>query len=157
MATHSSVFPGESQGQGSLVGCRLWGRTESDTTEATQQQQQPDSDRCVFALCLFQAEQELNWALAESYMAFLLSQPTYARTHTHTHTLHRRTWTLKFLPSGIWEPHLCSCRVPSTNMYTERPSPILSVPSLGEALQCSNIISTSTHCQRITSTASVPW
>ena len=22
-------------GQGSLVGCRLWGRTESDTTEAT--------------------------------------------------------------------------------------------------------------------------
>ena len=30
-------LPGESQGQGSLVGCRLWGRTESDTTEATQQ------------------------------------------------------------------------------------------------------------------------
>ena len=28
-------FPGESQGQGSLVGCCLWGRTESDTTEAT--------------------------------------------------------------------------------------------------------------------------
>ena len=26
---------GESQGRGSLVGCRLWGRTESDTTEAT--------------------------------------------------------------------------------------------------------------------------
>ena len=35
MATHPSVFPGESQGRGSLVGCRLWGRTESDTTEAT--------------------------------------------------------------------------------------------------------------------------
>ena len=33
-------LPGESQGRGSLVGCRLWGRTESDTTEATQQQQQ---------------------------------------------------------------------------------------------------------------------
>ena len=28
-------LPGESQGQGSLVGSRLWGRTESDTTEAT--------------------------------------------------------------------------------------------------------------------------
>ena len=26
---------GESQGRGSLVGCRLWGRTELDTTEAT--------------------------------------------------------------------------------------------------------------------------
>ena len=28
-------LPGESQGQGSLVGCHLWGRTESDTTEVT--------------------------------------------------------------------------------------------------------------------------
>ena len=28
-------LPGEYQGQGSLVGCRLWGRTESDTTKAT--------------------------------------------------------------------------------------------------------------------------
>ena len=28
-------LPGESQGWRSLVGCRLWGRTESDTTEAT--------------------------------------------------------------------------------------------------------------------------
>ena len=28
-------LPGESQGRGSLVGCRIWGRTESDTTGAT--------------------------------------------------------------------------------------------------------------------------
>ena len=35
MATPPVFLPGESQGQGSLVGCRLWGRTESDTTEAT--------------------------------------------------------------------------------------------------------------------------
>ena len=28
-------FPGESQGRGSLVGCHLWGRTESDMTEVT--------------------------------------------------------------------------------------------------------------------------
>ena len=28
-------LPGESQGRGSLVGCRLWGPTESDTTEVT--------------------------------------------------------------------------------------------------------------------------
>ena len=31
---------GESQGRGSLVGCRLSGRRESDTTQATCQQQQ---------------------------------------------------------------------------------------------------------------------
>ena len=36
-------LPGESQGRGSLVGCRLGGRTESDTTEAAQQQQQQNS------------------------------------------------------------------------------------------------------------------
>ena len=35
MATHSVFLPGESQGRGSLVGCRVWGRTESGTTEAT--------------------------------------------------------------------------------------------------------------------------
>ena len=28
-------LPGKSQGRGSLVGCRLWGRTESDVTEVT--------------------------------------------------------------------------------------------------------------------------
>ena len=28
-------LPGESQGQGDLGGCRLWGHTESDTTEMT--------------------------------------------------------------------------------------------------------------------------
>ena len=28
-------LPGESQRRGSLVGCHLWGRTKSNTTEAT--------------------------------------------------------------------------------------------------------------------------
>ena len=36
-------LPGESQGRGSLMGCHLWSHTESDTTEATQQQQQHKS------------------------------------------------------------------------------------------------------------------
>ena len=41
LALHTPVFlPGESQGRGSLVGCHLWGHKESDTTEATYQQQQ---------------------------------------------------------------------------------------------------------------------
>ena len=36
MATHSVLLPGESQGRGSLVGCHLWGPTESgDMTEGT--------------------------------------------------------------------------------------------------------------------------
>ena len=40
MATHSSVLAWRTPGTGSLVGCRLWGRTESDTTEVTWQEQQ---------------------------------------------------------------------------------------------------------------------
>ena len=40
MATHTVFLPGKSQGRGSLVSCRLWSHTESDTTEAIQQQLQ---------------------------------------------------------------------------------------------------------------------
>ena len=35
MAAHSSVPAWRISGMGSLVGCRLWGHTELDTTEAT--------------------------------------------------------------------------------------------------------------------------
>ena len=38
-----AFLPGKSHGLRSLVGCRLWGRTESDTTDATEQQQQQQS------------------------------------------------------------------------------------------------------------------
>ena len=49
MATHSSVLAQRIPGQGSLVGCCLWGCTESDTTEATQQQL-PQTTRWVVFL-----------------------------------------------------------------------------------------------------------
>ena len=47
-------LPGESHGQRSLVGCRSWGRTESDTTKATwprrrQAQIGNDSSLCFLA------------------------------------------------------------------------------------------------------------
>ena len=48
-------LPGESQGQGRLVACRLWGRTESDTTEATQQQQQQQHTNNIFQVCHLRA------------------------------------------------------------------------------------------------------
>ena len=35
MATHSSVLARRIPGTGSQVGCRLWGRTELDTTKTT--------------------------------------------------------------------------------------------------------------------------
>ena len=45
-------LPGESQGQGSLVGCRLSGCTESDMTEATQQQQQHTASTWAYQVAL---------------------------------------------------------------------------------------------------------
>ena len=58
MANHSSVLAWRIQGRGSLVGCRLWGRTGSDTTEETQQQQQQCF--CVIWLCLGRQKSHLS-------------------------------------------------------------------------------------------------
>ena len=52
MTTHSSVLAWRIPGMGSLVGCRLWGCTESDTTKATQQQQYTQSKN--WAVQIFQ-------------------------------------------------------------------------------------------------------
>ena len=52
-------LPGESQGQGCLVGCCLWGHTESNTTEVTQQQQQLRNFLFVFHI-LFQSQSNLT-------------------------------------------------------------------------------------------------
>ena len=52
-------LPGESQGQGSLMGCRLWGRTESDTTEATWQQQR--QQHLLKFLCEYDQHLPLGW------------------------------------------------------------------------------------------------
>ena len=46
-----------SQGQRSLVGCHLWRRTESDTTEAAERQQQQQSQKNVM---LWQKEQAVD-------------------------------------------------------------------------------------------------
>ena len=48
MATHASVLAWRISGTGSLVGCRLSGHTESDTTEATWQQQGKGSSLSIF-------------------------------------------------------------------------------------------------------------
>ena len=56
-------LPGESQGQQSLVGCCLWGRTESDTTEATQQQQQQQD-----SLSITNSQSSLKLTSIESMM-----------------------------------------------------------------------------------------
>ena len=52
MATHSSVLAWRIPGMGdSLVGCCLWGHTESDMTEVTWQQQQQGNTGNAETLC----------------------------------------------------------------------------------------------------------
>ena len=58
-----AFLPGESQGRGSLIGCRLWGRTESDTTEVTwQQQQQSHNKPLVESLFLTRNQAQSFWS-----------------------------------------------------------------------------------------------
>ena len=67
-------LPGESQGQRSLVGWGLWGRTESDTTEVTQQQQQT-SKNSRFSPINIHCNQEPDCLKMTSHFQRLLTQP----------------------------------------------------------------------------------
>ena len=58
-------LPGESQGWGSQVGCHLWGRTESGTTEATQQQQQLTGNSNVHGL-------QTTWSSVNYLLLYLM-------------------------------------------------------------------------------------
>ena len=70
-------LPGESQGRGSLVGCRLWGRTELDTTEATQQQQQQCS--IVYMYRCFLIHSSADTHLTCFYVVVLLLPSRFSR------------------------------------------------------------------------------
>ena len=63
-------LPGESLGWWSLVGCHLWGRTESDTPETTwqqqQQQQQPPPTTILDSLTILWTKQDLFSKLISS-------------------------------------------------------------------------------------------
>ena len=68
MATHSSVLAWRIPGTGEPGGCRLWGRTELDTTEVTREQYQEKWNRHpntkisfrVISMVLREAQKEEN-------------------------------------------------------------------------------------------------
>ena len=76
-------LPGESQGQRSLVGCNLWGRTESDTTEATQQQQQQQH-------CILKSNMYLKSYIFENHLFLSLQK------YHHVYNLWEFTFHLIF-------------------------------------------------------------
>ena len=90
------ILPGESQGWGSLVGCRLWGRTESDTTEAMQQQQQQQQE-----IAIFQHEKDTDiygefFILSKTHMGYylqgLFSFLTVWLLTEPCHSQHAQSW-----------------------------------------------------------------
>ena len=69
-------LPGESQGRGSLVGCRLWGLTESNTTELTWQQQQQ-------SMCFLSLKREIReWKFLIFKLATSLVRPYFVSYST---------------------------------------------------------------------------
>ena len=56
-------LPGESQGWGSVVGCHLWGHTELDMTEVTQQHNKGywRDDLVIFILHSVNVVYHINW------------------------------------------------------------------------------------------------
>ena len=72
-------LPGESQEQGSLVGCHLWGRTELDITEVTWQQQKA-SLMAQAVKCLPAVPETRVWSLSQE-------DPLEKEMATHSSTL----------------------------------------------------------------------
>ena len=105
-------LPGKSQGQGSLVGCRLWGRTESDMTEVTSQQQQQSRKQEELEIQNPGYSLFLNFIFA-SLLRLLIFFPSihYLILHAHKNNIRRP----KGLVAAPLDFILCSCNLSHTN------------------------------------------
>ena len=68
MATHSSVLAWRILETGSLVGCCLWGRIESDLTEVTQQQQQQQQSSILYRIVIQEQSLSLEFENCSHYI-----------------------------------------------------------------------------------------
>ena len=96
-------LPGESLGRGSLVGCRLWGPTESDTTEATQQQQQ--GSIIVFSSRCHQGSPRwILWVPQSMHFQFQIYARNVLKIHSDVFTLCKNRWqiSLFYVHHPVW-------------------------------------------------------
>ena len=129
----TSVFlPGESQGRQSLVGCRLWGRTELDSTEATWQQQQQQqikihSPVLIAFLLLISLQQGLN--TTEQYMPSLNSSSRHALKLLLTALVSDLLTTFIDIPWQMKYPESLQgeCHFPAAAVGSERYRPVCTV------------------------------
>ena len=90
----SPVFlPGESQGRGSLVGCCLWGCTESDMTEAIWQQQQ-FSGGCYLQLNKILTDRHRS---SQQICRFMWGK----KFRLHYKEVNARQWSNRIIPSVV--------------------------------------------------------
>ena len=70
-------LPGESQGWGSLMGCRLWGCTQLDTTEVTYQQIHFKLLLCGYleAYIKYLIDKAVHFMLRATYLCSLIKTP----------------------------------------------------------------------------------
>ena len=75
-------LPGESQGWGSLVGCRLWGRTESDTLKGLSSigllilipwKSYCSVSCCFYIFCFIDLPSDIYYILSSAYFMFHFS------------------------------------------------------------------------------------
>ena len=80
-------LPGESQGWQSLVGCHLWGRTESDTTEATQQQHAKITRALIYTLLFFIPKEHYFYPELALFYSVILFSTFLSLTHSCSYSL----------------------------------------------------------------------
>ena len=120
-------LPGESQGQGNLVGCCLWGRTESDTSDTTLQQQQQDfyDPLCppfpkVKKSCLSNKRGSQKWR----YICLVFSN--FFKLIYFNWKIITLQYCGGFCHTSTWINHGCTCIPPS---WTPHPPPSPPYPS----------------------------
>ena len=88
-------LPGESQGRGSLVGCRLWGRTsvghQSDWSDLAA------AVLCLMFLIMWKFQEKWHWAREEGGNLWVLSVSVCGYLFPHPQcSILRRQWTGKW-------------------------------------------------------------
>ena len=104
-------LPGESQGRGSLVGCHPWGHTESDTTEATEQQQQQQGESLldlIQSVERLRAKTELSSGSCFPQDFNLKTLPVFSAWCCEVSGLKIGTSTLTWVSYGNFYPQACT-------------------------------------------------
>ena len=95
-------LPGESQGRGILVGCRLWGCRELDTTEVTQQQ------HSIYQRRLWHPTPVLLPGKSRGWRSLVGCSPWGRKESDTTERLHFH-FSLCCIGEGNGNPLQCSC------------------------------------------------